>query len=113
MLERLLGRATTSPAEVQRMLDGRTATVIDVNSRDSWVRAHVPGARHLDPLAFSASDLPPDPAARLVFYCANPICRKAPRAARRAREMGYTNVTVMAAGLSGWLAEARPTECGD
>jgi len=112
MLERLFGRASTSPADLQQLLDERQVTVIDVNSRDSWLRAHVPGARHLDPVTFAATDLPPDPASRLVFYCANPICRKAPRAARRARDMGYTNVTVMAAGISGWLAEARPTERG-
>jgi rhodanese-related sulfurtransferase len=112
MLERLLGRATTSPAELQQRLEDRQVTVIDVNSRESWLHAHVPGARHLDPVTFSASDLPPDRASPLVFYCANPICRKAPRAARRAREMGYTNVTVMAAGISGWLAQSRPTERG-
>jgi rhodanese-related sulfurtransferase len=49
----------------------------------------------------------------LVFYCSNPLCRKAPTAARRARKMGYTNVHVMSAGINGWLAAKLPTESGE
>ena len=38
-----------------------------------------------------------------VFYCSNPMCMKAPNAARRAKALGYTNVHVMSAGIRGWL----------
>lgn len=48
----------------------------------------------------------------LVFYCSNPLCRKAPNAARRAKQMGYHNVQVMSAGISGWLNAKFPTESG-
>jgi len=47
-----------------------------------------------------------------VFYCSNPLCRKAPSAARRAKQMGYTDVKVMSAGISGWLDAKLPTETG-
>lgn len=87
-------------------------TVMDVNSRQSWTKAHVPGATNLDPADFQQSDLPADKNAMLVFYCSNPLCRKAPNAARRARKMGYGNVHVMSTGISGWLGSKLPTESG-
>lgn len=72
----------------------------------------VPGALNLDPVGYTSSDLPTDKASRLVFYCSNPMCRKAPNAARRAEKMGYTNVMVMAAGITGWVDAGLPTEGG-
>ena len=85
-------------------------TVVDVNSRQSWDRAHVPGAWHLDPAGVDASGLPADKTAALVFYCSNPMCRKAPSAAQRAKALGYGNVKVMSAGISGWQSQGLPTE---
>jgi rhodanese-related sulfurtransferase len=74
--------------------------VIDVNSRQSWMNARVPGAWNLDLAAYTESELSPDKNAVLVFYW------KAPNAARR-------NVNVMSAGISGWLAAKLPTEGGE
>lgn len=106
----LMGFKSISPTELHRLLQDRQATVIDVNSRQSWEKAHVPGALHFDPVAWIEADLPPDKQAGLVFYCSNPICRKAPSAARRAKAMGYVNVRVLSAGITGWLAAKLPTE---
>ena len=114
MFARLMGLGTISPATLHRRLqDGEPVTVIDVNSHTSWARAHVPGARNLDPAEYDESALPPDKGAELVFYCSNAMCRKAPRAAARARKMGYDNVQVMSAGISGWLAADLPREAGE
>lgn len=108
MLARLMGLKTISPRALQQALPG--VAVYDVNSRGSWTQAHVPGALPLDPMAFQAAELPADKAAPLVFYCSNLLCRKAPNAARRAAAMGYTNVRVMSAGISGWLSAGLPVE---
>jgi rhodanese-related sulfurtransferase len=106
-----MGLSTISPDKLlRRMRDGDPVTVIDVNSRISWARAHVPGASNLDPADYDESELPPDKSAALVFYCSNAMCRKAPTAAARARKMGYANVQVMSAGISGWRAADLPTE---
>ncbi len=114
MLARLMGLKTISPDRLHGLVQSRASvTVVDVNSRGSWMQAHVPGAIHLDPAGYEKSDLPPDASALLVFYCSNPLCMKAPKAARRARTMGYTNVQVMSTGISGWLAAKLPTECGE
>jgi rhodanese-related sulfurtransferase len=114
MFARLMGLKTISPDGLRRLAQNpEPLSVIDVNSRQSWIKARVPGARNLDPAAYKESDLPPDKNALLVFYCSNPLCRKAPNAARRAEKMGYGNVKVMSAGISGWLAAKLPTETGE
>jgi rhodanese-related sulfurtransferase len=114
MFARLMGLKTISPDGLRRLAQNpEPLSVIDVNSRQSWIKARVPGARNLDPAAYKESDLPPDKNALLVFYCSNPLCRKAPNAARRAEKMGYSNVKVMSAGISGWLAAKLPTETGE
>jgi rhodanese-related sulfurtransferase len=109
----LMGLKSISPAELHPLVQKGEVTVVDVNSRQSWRAAHVPGALSLDPADYKDGDLPSDHGASLVFYCSNPMCMKAPNAARRARKMGYDNVKVMSAGISGWLAARLPTESGE
>jgi len=111
----LMGLKAISPRELLQRIEARQqpVTVIDVNSAQSWTRAHVPGALHLDPQAFGASDLPMDKQATVVFYCSNPLCRKAPSAARRAKQMGYADARVMSAGISGWISDGLPTQGAD
>jgi rhodanese-related sulfurtransferase len=111
MLARLMGLATVDPATLRRRMQNERIAIFDVNSRASWLQARVPGARHLDP-EFPASDLPAERDHALVFYCSNPFCSKAPLAARRARKMGYREVHVLSAGITGWLAAGLPAESG-
>jgi rhodanese-related sulfurtransferase len=114
MFARLMGLKTISPEGLHRLIqDKQEVTTLDVNSRQSWMNARVPGALHLDPTGYSEKDLPPDKGSALVFYCSNPLCRKAPNAARRAKGMGYSDVRVMSAGISGWLKAKLPTESGE
>jgi rhodanese-related sulfurtransferase len=114
MLARLMGLITISPEALHRRIQDREpVAIIDVNAHSSWVQARVPGASNLDPVGYSDRDLPADKDAALVFYCSNPLCRKAPNAARRAKQIGYKNVQVMSAGITGWVAAKLPTESGD
>lgn len=110
MMAFLMGLKTISPAELHRLVQQRAVTVFDVNSAQSWASAHVPGAKHLDPAGYQAAELPADKAALLVFYCSNPLCRKTPNAAKRAQGMGYGDVRVLSAGITGWTGENLPTE---
>ena len=113
MFALLMGLKTISPEDLNRMGQSPGAVnVFDVNSHQSWMEAHVPGAKNLDPVDYKDTDLPADKNAALVFYCSNPMCRKAPNAARRAKKLGYGNVRVMSAGISGWLSAKLPTESG-
>ncbi len=113
MIALLMGLPTIAPRDLHRRMQNEPFVTFDVNMRMSWLTARVPGARHLDPAAFEACDLPSDRDAALVFYCSNPLCRKAPNAARRALQMGYTNVRVMSAGISGWQRASLPVESGE
>ena len=106
----LMGLKSISPAALNELLLTASATVIDVNHRNSWVRHHVPGAVHLDARSFDTAELPTDKQQRVVFYCSNPLCSKAPTAARRARQMGYVNAMVMSAGITGWMSAGLPVE---
>jgi rhodanese-related sulfurtransferase len=112
MLALLMGLKSVSPADLHQMIQKGQVTVVDVNSPQSWREAHVPGALNLDPAAYEERDLPPAKESNLVFYCSNPLCTKAPNAARRAKKMGYSSVKVMSAGISGWLSAKLPTEGG-
>jgi len=113
VLARLMGLPTITPRDLDELVRARKVTAYDVNSPGSWERAHVPGAAKLDPAAFRPEDLPEDRSTPLVFYCSNPLCRKAPAAARRARSFGYENVRVMSAGIRGWLDAGLPVESGE
>jgi rhodanese-related sulfurtransferase len=111
MFALLMGLKTVSPAGLRQLLDEKQAAAFDVNSAQTFLQAHVPGAVNLG-VEFEESELPPDKATTLVFYCSNPLCRKAPNAARRAKKLGYEAVRVMSAGINGWLSAGLPTSAG-
>jgi rhodanese-related sulfurtransferase len=107
-----MGLKTISPDALQQLMQNGKCVVIDVNSRGNWMKVHVPGATNLDPAGYNESDLPTEKNTTLVFYCSNPMCMKAPNAARRARGIGYNDVRVMSVGISGWATAQLPTESG-
>ncbi len=111
MFAMLMGLKSISPKELHERMQQQALTVVDVNSLQSWQRARVPGAINLG-VEFAAAALPPELDRGLVFYCSNPLCRKAPGAARRAKKLGYTDVRVMSAGISGWTDAQLPLESG-
>jgi rhodanese-related sulfurtransferase len=112
MFARLMGLSTVDPKTLRQRMQAEPVAIFDVNSPGSWLKARIPGARNLDPEAYLESDLAVARDHALVFYCSNPFCRKAPLAARRARKMGYSEVQVLSAGITGWLAAGLPTDSG-
>ena len=112
MMAFLMGLPTLSPQAVLEHARAGSAHIYDLNATEHWRRAHVPGAAHLEPGAFGPEALPAERERVLVFYCSNPLCRKAPNAARRAKQLGHSNVFVMSAGIQGWLDAGLPIESG-
>jgi rhodanese-related sulfurtransferase len=86
--------------------------VFDVNG--SKVRQEygvIPGATLLtDAGAYDAAMLPADKAKNVVFYCSSSWCSASKTAAKRARDAGHTNVTVLPAGIKGWREAGKTTE---
>ena len=84
--------------------------VIDVNEADNYAFAHVPGSKLLAYDAITPADLPADKADALVFYCWSPECPAAGMAAESAAKLGFTDVSCMRAGITGWQDAGLPTE---
>ena len=56
-----------------------------------------------------AKELPADKNAKLVFYCANTMCKASEQAANRALEAGYVDVAVLPDGIMGWKSAGQKT----
>jgi rhodanese-related sulfurtransferase len=86
--------------------------IFDNNGQEMYMQGHVPGARSVGYDSVTAEVLPTDRAAKLVFYCASEQCTACHTAARQAVTLGYTNVWILPAGISGWRAANRPVVAG-
>lgn len=92
-----------SVADLKKEIAAGKVTVIDVNGSASYSKGRVPGAidfaANKDDLA---AKLPDDKGALVVAYCGGPSCSAYKAAAKKAEELGYTNVKHLSAGISGW-----------
>jgi rhodanese-related sulfurtransferase len=84
--------------------------VFDANHRETFDAHHVPGATWVHYDEVTAETLPSDHATSLVFYCANEQCEASHVAANSAVDLGFTDVSVMGAGIDGWVAAGQPVE---
>lgn len=100
-----------SIADLKQAIADKKVTVIDVNGAASYANGHVPGAiSFADKGADLASVLPADKGALVVAYCGGPACSAYKAAAKKAAELGYTNVKHLSAGISGWKAAKESLE---
>lgn len=100
-----------SIAELKQAIADKKVVVIDVNGSGSYAKGHVPTA--IDYSAAKgdlASKLPADKGTLVVAYCGGPSCNAYQKAANAAKELGYTNVKHLSAGISGWLQAGEATE---
>ena len=103
-----------SPAEVNDALAAGSVVPVDANSAETRTEhGTLPGAVLLTSYEFAAGELPEATDTSLVFYCSSMQCSAAPQAAARAIELGYESVSVMRAGVVGWVEagfETAPTD---
>ena len=94
-----------SIADLKQAIAAKSVTVIDVNGAASYANGHVPGAVDFASAKEDlAAKLPADKDALVVAYCGGPACSAYKAAAKKAAELGYTNVKHLSAGISGWKA---------
>jgi len=92
-----------SITELKSAIADKKVTVIDANGSDSFKSGHIPGAIDFQSQKTElASKLPTDKGALVVAYCGGPTCNAYQAAAKVAKELGYTNVKHISAGISGW-----------
>ncbi len=100
-----------SITELKKAIAEKKVTVLDVNGSDSFKAGHIPGAIDFRATkAEIAKALPSDKSALVVAYCGGPTCGAYAAAAKTAKELGYTNVKHLSAGISGWKEAGAPLE---
>lgn len=99
--------------ELKSAIAEKKVVLIDVNGSDSYKAGHIPGAIDFDAAKGElASKLPADKNALVVAYCANEQCSAYQAGARKAKELGYTNVKHYPKGIQGWKESGEKTEKG-
>ena len=89
--------------DLKSAIDKKSVTVIDANGSESYREGHIPGAINFEAAGDKLQKmLPTDKHALIVAYCGGPQCMAYKAAAKRAVELGYTNVKHLSAGISGW-----------
>jgi len=108
---------TVSVDDVQKGLDGlkkdkKAYAVFDANGKATRESQGIIPTAVLLPSssAYDLALLPADKATPTVFYCANERCTASHSAAKRALDAGFTDVSVLSAGISGWVKAGKATE---
>ncbi len=108
---------TASVDDVQKGLDGlkkdkKPYAVFDANGKATRESQGIIPTAVLLPSSstYDLALLPADKATPTVFYCANERCTASHNAAKRALDAGYTDVSVLSAGISGWVKAGKATE---
>ncbi len=97
-------------SDVQHFVKDKSATILDANDADTRKEyGVVPGAVLLANKEYPLSVLPAAKTEKLVFYCGGTQCRASDKAAARAASAGYSDVTVMRAGIRGWKDAGQAT----
>jgi rhodanese-related sulfurtransferase len=104
---------TITISDLKTAMANQKIVLLDANGTESWQKGHIPGA-----IDFTANKenlatvLPADKNVLVVAYCANPQCPAYRAAAAAAKELGYTNIKHLTAGIMGWRDAGEKTEAG-
>ena len=105
-----------STEELARILESRSAAVLDARPSLEFAISHIPGALNVAPKpgvppSLYVSDvaeigrlMPGGKAAPMILYCNGPHCGKSKRLAAELRDAGYTNVRRYQLGIPSWRA---------
>jgi rhodanese-related sulfurtransferase len=84
--------------------DQRDFLLVDARNPEEYREAHIPGAINIPQKKIDAYQglLPADKHSEIIFYCNGVKCGKSKKAAKKAIELGYSNVLVYAEGMPVW-----------
>lgn len=77
-------------------------------------QGHLPGALHFphEEARARAEQIVPNKAAEIIVYCASDTCQNSHIAAATLTALGYTDVSVYAAGKKDWVEADLPLQTG-
>ena len=91
--------------------DKKSIAIIDANSEKTYKEGHIPGALNFAQIEKDLSKaLPSDKSALIVAYCGSTMCTAWEDAAKKVKELGYTNVKHLKVGIKGWKEAKYPTQ---
>src|SRR4051812_36355990 len=97
--------------ELKKAIEEKKVALIDVNGSESYKAGHIPGAIDFETTKDQlVSKLPKEKDALVVAYCGNEQCSAYQAAAKKAKELGYTNVKHYAKGIPGRKKSGEKTE---
>lgn len=78
--------------------------LVDSRNPEEYREAHIPGAINIPQKKMEVQQglLPSDKGSQIIFYCNGVKCGKSKKAAKKAIELGYSNVWVYAEGMPVW-----------
>ena len=106
-------RYTVINAETAKQLFDRDAKFIDVRTKTSFTKGHIPGAMNLMPgRGFSSDRLAQlvNKDDEIVFYCYGIHCELSSRATDSAVRWGYKKVHYFVRGFPAWQESGYPVE---
>lgn len=101
--------------ELKTMLDvGTEMTVIDARNPEEYQEVHIKGAINIPVKKFAQHQdkLPENKSAKIIFYCNGIKCGKSKKAAKKAINLGYTNIFVYDSGMPVWEEKGMPIYTG-
>jgi rhodanese-related sulfurtransferase len=104
-------RVTSCSVEdfLAKLETGEQFVLIDVREDHEWVKGHIPGAHHMGRgiLERDIEKALPEKDTPIVLYCGGGF--RSVLAADQLQRMGYTDITSLDGGWSGWLERGLPT----
>lgn len=94
--------------EAVQLVNREDPIVLDVSNSSDYAKGHIRGALHMPPSRIEAGNQ------QLLKYRERPVlvyCRNnqvAPQMAGRLVKLGFTNVNVLAGGLTQWISDQQP-----
>lgn len=99
--------------QLKRMIDEKTATIIEVLDKEQFDEFHLPGAVNVpvgDNFEREIESVIPEKHQPVVVYCMDENCDASPKAAQKMEKLGYERVYDYAAGKMDWKEAGLPIE---
>ncbi len=98
--------------EMKRIVDSKSAIILDARTGKYDDGQRIPGAKALSPMSSKeeVSQALPDKGASIVTYCANLKCPASAALAKHLKELGYMNIKEYPEGIQGWISAGNPVE---
>ncbi len=96
---------SVSAEHVAQLISGNKALIVDSRPKQTkYDQGHIPTAVNIPLTQFDElkGKLPRDPKTPVVFYCGGTDCPLSHKSAKKALEMGYTDISVFTLGYPEW-----------